>query len=80
MLKNKLKFPSTQLIQAFELTKIEKEKEDLNGELTDCKAKLLKFAEKEKKWEIDVSHVVESEKTLKDKYEELEKKLQEKEK
>ena len=48
LLKNKLKIPSTQLIQAFELAELEKEKEYLNDELTDCKAKLLKFAKKEK--------------------------------
>ena len=48
LLKKKLKIPSTQLIQAYELTELEKEKEVLNGELTDCKAKLLKFTEKKK--------------------------------
>ena len=80
LLKKKLNIPSTQLIQPFELTEIEKEKEDLNGELTNCKAKLLKYIEKEKQWERDMSLVVESEKTLKAKSNELEKKLQEKEK
>ena len=57
-----------------------KEKETLYGELNDCKEKLLKFAEENKKWERDMSLLVESEKTLKWKYDELEKKLQEKEK
>ena len=76
----KLKIPSTQLIQASELTDFEKEKEDLNGELTDCKAKILKFTEKEKQWQRDMSLVVESEKTLKAKYDELERNMQEKEK
>ena len=52
----------------------------MNGELTDCKSKLLKFTEKEQQWERDMSLVVESEKNLKSKYDELEKKLQEKEK
>ena len=52
----------------------------MNGELIDCKAKLLKFIEKEKQWKRDMSLVLESEKTLKAKYDELEKKLQEKEK
>ena len=51
MLKKKLKIPSTQLIQTYELTKFEKEKEALNTELTNCKAKLLKLEEEEKQWE-----------------------------
>ena len=44
--KKKLKIPSTKLIHASELAELEKEKEGLGGELTSCKAKLLKFAEK----------------------------------
>ena len=48
--------------------------------MTDCKAKLLKFAEKEKQWKIDMTLVVDSEKTLKIKYNDMEKNLQEKEK
>ena len=44
---------------------------EFNGELTDCKDKLLKFTEKENQWKRDMSLVVESEKTLKDKYDEL---------
>ena len=40
LLKRKIKIPSTQLIQASELAELEKEKEGLSGELTDCKAKL----------------------------------------
>ena len=51
VLKNKLKIHSTQLIQTAELTEFEKEKEALNAELTNCKAKLLKLEEKEKQWE-----------------------------
>ena len=51
MLKNKLKIPSTQLIQTSELTEFEKEKEALNTELNDYKAKLLNLEEKEKQWE-----------------------------
>ena len=43
VLKKKLKIPSTQLIQTSELTKFEKEKEALNTELINCKAKLLKL-------------------------------------
>ena len=52
----------------------------MNGELTDCKAKLLKFTEKEKQWKRDMSLIVESEKTIKAKSDELEKKLKAKEK
>ena len=46
VLEKKLKFPSFQLIQTFELTKFEKEKEALNIELTDCKSKLLNIEKK----------------------------------
>ena len=46
VLKKKLKIPSTQLIQNLELTEFEKEKEALNTESIDCKAKLLKLEEK----------------------------------
>ena len=42
----KLKIPSTQIIQTSKLTKFEKEKEALNNELIDCKARLLKFEAK----------------------------------
>ena len=62
VLKKKLKIPSTQLIETSELTGFEKEKEALNIELTDCKAKLLKLEEKEKQWEKDAKLLVESEK------------------
>ena len=74
MLKNKLKIPSTQLIQTFELTKFEKEKEALSTELIDCKAKLLKLEEKEKHWERDAKLLIEDEKDLKTKMEAREKK------
>ena len=47
----------------------------MSSELTDCKAKLLKFAEKEKQWQKGMTLVVESEKTPKVKFDELEKKL-----
>ena len=50
LLKKKLKIRATQLIQGPKLVEIEEEKEKLNNELTDCKAKLLKFANKEKQW------------------------------
>ena len=45
-----MNIPSTQLIQASELIELEKEKDDLNGELTDCKEKQLNFTENEKQW------------------------------
>ena len=47
-LKKKLKIPATQLTQAEELVDFEREKETLNPELTNCKAKLLKLEEKER--------------------------------
>ena len=80
LLKNKLKVPSIQLIHASKLDKIEKKKESLSSELTDCKVKLLIFAEKEKQWQKDMALVVESEKTMKEKIDEMERNLQEKEK
>ena len=46
LLKKKLKILATQLIQASQLVELEKEKEGLSNELTDYKAKLLKFSEK----------------------------------
>ena len=78
-MKKKLNIPSTQLIQDSELTNIEKEKEYLNGYLIDSKGKLLKFTGK-KQWEMDMSLVVESEKTLKYKYDDLEKNCKRKKK
>ena len=42
-MKKKLKIPATQLIQGPELGEIENEKERMNNELTDCKAKLFKI-------------------------------------
>ena len=80
LLKKKLKIPTTQLIQGPELAEIEKEKESMNNELTDCKAKLLKFVDKEKHWKKYMNMVVESEKTMKQNFDEMERKLQEKEK
>ena len=41
LLNKKLEIPSNRLIQTVELTDIEKDKETLNTELIDCKAKLL---------------------------------------
>ena len=79
-LKNKILILATQLIQGSELDDIEKEKENLNNQLTDCQAKLLKFVDKENQWQKDMALVVESEKSMKEKLEEMERKLQEKEK
>ena len=59
---------------------IEEEKEKLNNELTDCKAKLLKFVDKEKQWQKDMALVIESEKNMKEKFEEMEKTLHDTEK
>ena len=73
--KKKLKILATQLIKGLELTEIKKEKEGLKNELTDYKAKLLKFTNKEKKWQKYMTLVVKSEKALKGKYEEIERKL-----
>ena len=47
LLKKKILIPSTQLMQGPEIAEIEKEKENLNNQLTDCQANLLKFADKE---------------------------------
>ena len=46
--------------------------------MTNCKAKLLKLEEKEKKWEKDAKLLVESEKDLRAKLEAKERELQEK--
>ena len=78
LLKKKLKILATQLIQAIELTELEKEKETLNDELNDCKEKILKFVGEKKQWERDMSLLVENEKYLKKKQVELEKELNEK--
>ena len=65
MLKKKLKIHSTQLIRTSELTEFEKEMEDLNTELIDCKARLLKLEEKERQWEKETKLLKESEEGLK---------------
>ena len=80
LLKKKILIPATQLIQGPELAEIEKEKENLYNQLTDCQAKLLKFPDKENQWKKYMDLVVESEKSMKEKFEEMERKLQEKEK
>ena len=76
MLKKKLKIPSTHLIHNFELTEFEKEKEDLNTKITDCKAKILKLEENEKQWEKETKLPKESEEDLKVKLDAKEKELQ----
>ena len=78
--KKKLKIPTTQLIQALELTELEKEKDTLNDELNNCKEKLSKFVEENKEWEKERILLTDNEKTLKQKQAELEKKVNEKEK
>ena len=52
----------------------------MNNQLIDYKENLLKFYDKEKQWKKDIFVEVESEKTMKEKFEEMERKLQEKEK
>ena len=62
-----LKVPATQLIQGSELTEIEKEKEALNDELSDYKAKHLKFSNERKEWEKEKFLLMEDAKVMKDK-------------
>ena len=64
-LKKKLKIPATQLAQVEELVEFEREKEALNADLTDCKAKLLKLEEKGRQWEVDIQLLKNSEVELK---------------
>ena len=59
---------------------MEKEKESLNGKIMEFQAQLLKFIEKEKQWKKNMNLIVESEKALKTKADDLEKRIQEKEK
>ena len=80
MLKKKLNIPSTYLIQTSKLKELEKQKEDLNTELIDCKARLLNFEEKEKQWEKDAGLWVEKEKDFETKQAELENELKKKNK
>ena len=63
-MKKNHKIPTTQLIQGPELSEIEEETERLNNKLTDCKANLLKFVDKEKQWQKDISSIIESEKNI----------------
>ena len=78
MLKKKLKIPSTHLIHTSDLTEFEKEKEVLNTEMIDYKAKHLKLEEKERQWEKETKFLKESEEGLKVKLATQEKELQEK--
>ena len=50
LLNKKLEIPSARLIQIAELMEIEKERETLNTDLVNCKAKLLIQEGKEVKW------------------------------
>ena len=65
--------PATRLIQTSELTKIEKEEEALNTKLIGCKARLLKYEEKDKHWEKDTDLWAEKEKSFGAKQAEFEK-------
>ena len=69
LLKKKILIPATQLIQGPELAEIEKEKENLNNQLTNCQAKLMKFVDKENQWQKYLALVVESDKVMKEKLE-----------
>ena len=66
-MKKKLKIPTTNLIQALELTKLERDKYLLIDELSNCKAKFLKFVDERKEWEKGKSLMVEDVKVLKEK-------------
>ena len=59
-----------------ELADFEREKEALNSELTDCKAKLLNLEEKGRQWEIDIQLLRNSEAELKARLEIKENELQ----
>ena len=68
-----MKIPSTQLIQTYELTEFEKEKESLNTKWTNCKVKLLKEAKLLKESEEDLkARLAAKEKELQEKCEEVE--------
>ena len=56
------------------------EKENLKKELLDCRERLLKFTNKEKKWEDDMTVSEDSEKKWKERHDEIERKLQGREK
>ena len=73
LLKNKLKNFATQLIQASKLLELEKEKEVLNDELSNCKDKILKFANEKKEWEKEKLLMTENLNVLKHKNDEMEK-------
>ena len=75
-LKKKLKIPSTELSQEEELVEFEREKETLNAELTNCKAKLLKLEEKERQWEAYIQLLKKSDAELKTRLAMREKELQ----
>ena len=73
-----MKIPSTHLSQTDELAEFKKEKETLNTDLTDCKARLLKLEEKQRHWEVDTKLLKESKKQLKAKLAARKKELKEK--
>ena len=51
----------------------------MNSNLIDCQGQLLKFKEKEKQWKREMSLILKSEKDIKSKSDDLEKRLEEKE-
>ena len=71
-----MKILATQLTHIEELVDFKKEKETLNAELTDWKAKLLNLEEKEILWEIDIQILKKSEVELKSRLAIKEKELQ----
>ena len=64
-LKKKLEIPPTQLIQASELTEMEKEKDLLASELSDNKENLLRLVDEKKGWEKEKALLVEKNNVLK---------------
>ena len=80
MLKKKLQIPATQLLEVPKLAAMEEEKEKLNKELLYCKARLLKFTNKENKWQEDMTVSAENENKCKERHDEIERKLEGREK
>ena len=80
LLKKKLKIPSTQLIQASELTELEKEKDLLFQELNDFKSRLMKLAGEQSQWEKEKDFLIVNIDVLNENQLVLEKEREEKEK
>ena len=75
LLKKKLKIPTRQLIQDSEITKMEKGKETLHDELSDCKDKTLNFVDEKMEWEKEKLLLMENVKVLIEKQSVLEKEI-----